>query len=101
MKTVFYLGDEIKSYYTLIPENISNKLKLWVKNNNTSSHLEFINKINKRFSDGSYYYNLSPKNKNSMYRTPFIRNKSFVRRKSLYSNSQLPKENTPLLPKVF
>ena len=22
----------------------------------------FINKINKRFSDGSYYYNLSPKN---------------------------------------
>ena len=62
VKTVFYLGDEIKNYYTLIPENISNKLKLWVKNNNTSSHSEFINKINKRFSDGSYYYNLSPKN---------------------------------------
>ena len=62
VKTVVYLGDEIKNYYTLIPENISNKLKLWVKNNNTSSHSEFINKINKRFSDGSYYYNLSPKN---------------------------------------
>tara|TARA_Y100000741_G_scaffold154986_1_gene117111 strand:- start:46 stop:810 length:765 start_codon:yes stop_codon:yes gene_type:complete len=38
VKTVFYLGDEIKNYYTLIPDNISNKLKLWVKNNNTSSH---------------------------------------------------------------
>ena len=62
VKTAVYLGDEIKNYYTLIPENISNKLKLWVKNNNTSSHSEFINKINKRFSDGSYYYNLSPKN---------------------------------------
>ena len=49
VKTVVYLGDEIKNYYTLIPENISNKLKLWVKNNNTSSHSEFINKINKRF----------------------------------------------------
>ena len=62
VNTAIYLGDEIKNFYTLIPENISNKLKLWVKNNNTSSHSEFINKINKRFSDGSYYYNLSPKN---------------------------------------
>ena len=61
IKTTFYLDEEIKSYYTLLPKTISNKLKLWVKNNNNSTKEDFINKIYDRFSNGSYFYNLSPK----------------------------------------
>ena len=50
IKTTFYLDEEIKSYYTLLPKTISNKLKLWVKKNNNSTKEDFINKIYDRFS---------------------------------------------------
>ena len=61
IKTTFDLDEDIKSYYTLLPKTVSNKLKLWVKENNNSTKEDFINKIYDKFSDGSYFYNLSPK----------------------------------------
>ena len=61
IKTTFDLDEDIKSYYTLLPKTVSNKLKLWVKENNNSTKEDFINKIYAKFSDGSYFYNLSPK----------------------------------------
>ena len=61
IKTTFQLDEDIKSYYTLLPKTVSNKLKLWVKENNNSTKEDFINKIYAKFSDGSYFYNLSPK----------------------------------------
>ena len=61
-KTNYYLGEDLKDYYTKTPSNISNRLKKWVLNNNTSTPTEFLNKLYKNFSDGSYYYNLSPQN---------------------------------------
>ena len=62
IKSTFDLDDDIKNYYTLLPDNISNNLKLWVKENNNSTEEKFVNKIYDRFADGSYFYNLSPKN---------------------------------------
>ena len=61
IKTTFDLDEDIKSYYTLLPKTVSNKLKLWVKENNNSTKEDFINKIYDKFSDGTYFYNLSPK----------------------------------------
>ena len=61
-KTNYYLGEDLKDYYTKTPSNISNRLQEWVLNNNTSTPTEFLNKVYKKFSDGSYYYNLSPQN---------------------------------------
>ena len=61
-KTNYYLGEDLKDYYTKTPSNISNRLQKWVLNNNTSTPAEFLNKVYKKFSDGSYYYNLSPQN---------------------------------------
>ena len=61
-KTNYYLGEDLKDYYTKTPSNISNRLQKWVLNNNTSTPTEFLNKVYKKFSDGSYYYNLSPQN---------------------------------------
>ncbi len=61
-KTNYYLGEDLKDYYTKTPSNISNRLLKWVLNNNTSTPTEFLNKLFKKFSDGSYYYNLSPQN---------------------------------------
>ena len=61
-KTNYYLGEDLKDYYTKTPSNISNRLKIWVLNNNTSTPTEFLNKLYNNFSDGTYYYNLSPQN---------------------------------------
>ncbi len=61
-KTNYYLGTDLKDYYTKTPSNISNRLKTWVLNNNTSTPTEFLNKLYNNFSNGSYYYNLSPQN---------------------------------------
>ncbi len=61
-KTNFFLGEDLKDYYTKTPSNISNRLQKWVLKNNTSTPTEFLNKLFKKFSDGSYYYNLSPQN---------------------------------------
>ncbi len=61
-KTNYYLGEDLKDYYTKTPSNISNRLQKWVLNNNTSTPTEFLNKLYNNFSDGSYYYNLSPQN---------------------------------------
>ena len=46
-----------------LPENISPKIKEWVNKNNVSTKEEFIEKIYKRFSDGSYFYNLKSSDK--------------------------------------
>jgi len=61
-KTNYYLGEDLKDYYTKIPSNISNRIQKWVLNNNTSTPTEFLNKLYNNFSDGTYYYNLSPQN---------------------------------------
>ena len=61
IKTNLNLDEEILKYYTLLPKTVSNKLKLWVRENNNSTKVDFINKIYERFSNGSYFYNLSPK----------------------------------------
>ena len=56
-KTDYSLDNPLKNYYTLLPENISPKIKEWVNKNNVSTKEEFIEKIYKRFSDGTYFYN--------------------------------------------
>ena len=61
IKTNLNLDEEILKYHTLLPKTVSNKLKLWVSENNNSTKVDFINKIYERFSNGSYFYNLSPK----------------------------------------
>ncbi len=61
-KTNYYLGEDLKDYYTKIPSNISNRIQKWVLNNNTSTPTEFLKKLYNNFSDGTYYYNLSPQN---------------------------------------
>ncbi len=61
-KTNYFLGEDLKDYYTKTPSNISNRLQKWVLKNNTSTPAEFLNKVYKNFSDGTYYYNLNPQN---------------------------------------
>ena len=75
-KSDYSLDNPLKNYYTLLPENISPKIKEWVDKNNVSTKEEFIEKIYKRFSDGSYFYNLSPQiNSNNKYENFFFNSK--------------------------
>ena len=48
-KSEYSLDDPFKNYYTLLPENISPKIKEWVNKNNVSTKEEFIEKIYKDF----------------------------------------------------
>ena len=75
-KSDYSLDNPLKNYYTLLPENVSPKIKEWVNKNNVSTKEEFIEKIYKRFSDGSYFYNLSPQiNSNNKYENFFFNSK--------------------------
>ena len=67
----------IKDYYTLLPETISPELKKWVEiNKKEKTKKEFLNFILQTFSNGSYYYNLSPENiSNNSYADFFLKNK--------------------------
>ena len=75
-KSDYSLDNPLKNYYTLLQETISPKIKEWVNKNNVSTKEEFIEKIYKRFSDGSYFYNLSPQiNSNNKYENFFFNSK--------------------------
>ena len=73
----YRIGEELLEYYTLLPKSVSKELIDWVKNNKQSkSNIEYLNHILNTFSDGSYYYNLSPvNNSQNSYSDFFLRGK--------------------------
>ena len=73
----YRIGEELLEYYTLLPKSVSKELIDWVKNNKQSkSNIEYLNHILNTFSDGSYYYNLSPvNNSQNSYADFFLRGK--------------------------
>ena len=57
------INDRLKDYYTQLPNTISKDLVDWAsKNKKNKSDKEYLRTITKTFADGSYFYNLSPKN---------------------------------------
>ena len=55
--------DRLKDYYTLLPNTISKDLVNWaIENKKDKTDEQYLNTIIKTFADGSYFYNLSPKN---------------------------------------
>ena len=74
---IIVMDKAIKDYYTLLPETISPELKKWVEiNKKEKTKKEFLNFILQTFSNGSYYYNLSPENiSNNSYADFFLKNK--------------------------
>ena len=57
------INDRLKDYYTLLPNTISKDLVDWsTKNKKNKTDKQYLNTIFKTFADGSYFYNLSPKN---------------------------------------
>ncbi len=53
----------LKDYYTRLPNTISKNLVDWAsKNKKNKSDKEYLRTITKTFANGSYFYNLSPKN---------------------------------------
>ena len=55
--------DRLKDYYTLLPNTISKDLVSWaIENKKDKTDEQYLNTIIKTFADGSYFYNLSPKN---------------------------------------
>ena len=71
----YNLNNNLKNYYLAVPDNISKKIINWVKDNNISNKEDFLNKIYSKFSDGSYYYNLTPQSSNNNYEEFFFNSK--------------------------
>ena len=71
----YNLNNNLKNYYLAVPDNISKKIINWVKENNISNKEDFLNKIYSKFSDGSYYYNLTPQSSNNNYEEFFFNSK--------------------------
>ncbi len=56
-----YFG--LLDYYTLLPDTVSKDLKNWAEENkHNRTDKEYLDIILQTFSNGSYYYNLSPEN---------------------------------------
>ena len=73
----YKINQQLIEYYTLLPKTISKELMDWSKKNKQSrSNTEYLNHILNTFSDGSYYYNLSPvNNSQNSYADFFLRGK--------------------------
>ncbi|MDC0428227.1 transglutaminaseTgpA domain-containing protein [Candidatus Pelagibacter sp.] len=57
----YELSDEIKNYYTDLPDTISKNLVDWVNiNKKNKSNIQFLDHILNTFADGTYFYNLNP-----------------------------------------
>jgi transglutaminase-like putative cysteine protease len=57
----YELSDEIKNYYTDLPDTISKDLVDWVNiNKKDKSNIQFLEHILNTFADGTYFYNLNP-----------------------------------------
>ena len=57
----YELSDEIKNYYTDLPDTISKDLVDWVNiNKKDKSNIQFLEHILNTFEDGTYFYNLNP-----------------------------------------
>ena len=67
------IHDQLKDYYTLLPSTISKDLVSWVtKNKKNKTDEQYLNIILKTFGDGSFFYNLSPKNLSENNYTDFF-----------------------------
>ena len=71
----YNLNNNLKNYYLAVPDNISKKIINWVDENNNSNKEDFLNKIYSKFSDGTYYYNLTPQSSNNNYEEFFFNSK--------------------------
>ena len=65
-------------FYSKLPDNISTKLKQWVKTNYEKSRndKEYLQKLLDNFSNGNYFYNLSPKKIGNNYEKFFFETKT-------------------------
>ena len=76
-KKVFYKNETI-DYYTVLPENISSKLKFWAKEKYSKSinKKDYLNKILNEFKENNFYYSLTPINQGNDYENFFFETKT-------------------------
>ena len=77
LKEISYTQNMIK-YYTLVPANISPRLKEWAKKNYSDSNndKEYLNKILNEFNKSGFFYSLTPLAKGNNYEDFFFDSKT-------------------------
>ena len=76
-RDVIYQTD-ILEYYTILPSDISPKLKKWAEMNykNSKNSKEYLNKILNEFKTNDFYYSLTPTNSGNDYENFFFKTKT-------------------------
>ena len=76
-KKVFYKNETI-DYYTVLPDNISSKLKFWAKEKYSKSinKKDYLSKILNEFKENNFYYSLTPINQGNDYENFFFETKT-------------------------
>ena len=69
---------KLLDFYTLLPNNISPKLKQWAKTNfeNASDPKDYLDKILNEFKTNNFFYNLTPVNQGNDYENFFFNTKT-------------------------
>ena len=77
LKEISYTQNMIR-YYTLLPTNISPKLKEWAKKNylDSNNDKEYLNKILNEFNKSGFFYSLTPLAKGNDYEDFFFDSKT-------------------------
>ena len=77
-ETVYVYDEKLINFYTTLPENFSQKLATWSKEQlrQSKNEIDYLGKILNQFANKEYYYSLSPQNIGNDYEKFFFETKT-------------------------
>ena len=77
-ETVYVYDEKLINFYTTLPENFSQKLSSWSKEQlrQSKNEIDYLGKILNQFANKEYYYSLSPQNIGNDYEKFFFETKT-------------------------
>ena len=76
-ETVYLYDENLIRFYTSLPENLSQKMSIWSREQlkNSKNEIDYLNKILDQFSNEEYFYSLSPQKIGNDYEKFFFETK--------------------------
>ena len=77
-ETVYLYDEKLINFYTSLPENLSQKMSTWSREQlkNSKNEIDYLNKILDQFANKEYFYSLSPQKIGNDYEKFFFETKT-------------------------
>ena len=77
-KTVYLYDEKLINFYTSLPENLSQKMSTWSREQlkNSKNEIDYLSKILDQFANKEYFYSLSPQKIGNDYEKFFFETKT-------------------------